>query len=136
MKKKIGIIILTIICLLILLGIALIFFKENENNIDKTEKIIVEELFVEYLKQEITNNEDIDEIIKIINNRTPMSEDETVPYGGLPHYRLKLLDRKDEVILTVDFYDYSNDDEYYGYISIDDTGYNIDVKALLEIIND
>ena len=36
MKKKIGIIILTIICLLILLGIALIFFKENENNIDKT----------------------------------------------------------------------------------------------------
>ena len=51
MKKKIGIIILTIICLLILLGIALIFFKENENNIDKTEKIIVEELFGEYLKQ-------------------------------------------------------------------------------------
>ena len=43
--------------------------------------------------------------------------------------------QKDEIILTVNFFDYSNEDEYYGYISIDDTGYNIDIKALLEIIN-
>ena len=64
-----------------------------------------------------------------------MNEDETVPYNLFPRYRLKMLDKKDEIILTVNFFDYSNDDEYYGYISIDDTGYNIDIKALLEIIN-
>ena len=134
MKKKMGIIILTIICLLIIIGIALIFFDGTENNIDKTEKIIVQEIFGEYETKEITNNEDIEKIIKIINNRTQMSEDETVPYGGFPRYRLKLLDRKDEIILSIDFYVYSND-EYNGYISIDDNGYNIDVKALLEILN-
>ena len=134
-KKKIEIILLSIICLLIVTGIALILFDVKENDIDKTEKIIVEELFGEYDTKEITNNEDIDKIIKIINNRTPMNEDETVPYNLFPRYRLKMLDKKDEIILTVNFFDYSNDDEYYGYISIDDTGYNIDIKALLEIIN-
>lgn len=134
MKKKMGIIILTIICLLIIIGIALIFFDGTENNIDKTKKIIVQEIFGEYETKEITNNEDIEKIIKIINNRTPMSEDEVIQYGGFPRYRLKLLDRKDEIVLSIDFYVYSND-EYNGYISIDDNGYNIDVKALLEILN-
>ena len=134
-KKKIEIILLSIICLLIVTGIALIFFDVKENDIDKTEKIIVEELFGEYDTKEITNKEDIDKIIKIINNRTPMNEDETVPYNLFTRYRLKMLDKKDEIILTVNFFDYSNEDEYYGYISIDDTGYNIDIKALLEIIN-
>lgn len=131
MKKKIGIIILTIICLLVIAGIALIFFKGTENDIDKT---IVQEIFGEYETKEITNNEDIEKIIKIINNRTPMSEDEVIQYGGFPRYRLKLLERKDEIILSIDFYVYSNN-EYDGYISIDDNGYNIDVKALLEILN-
>lgn len=134
MKKKIGIIILTIICLLVIAGIALIFFKGTENDIDKTKKIIVQEIFGEYETKEITNNEDIEKIIKIINNRTPMSEDEVIQYGGFPRYRLKLLERKDEIILSIDFYVYSNN-EYDGYISIDDNGYNIDVKALLEILN-
>lgn len=134
MKKKIGIIILTIICLLVIAGIALIFFKGTENDIDKTKKIIVQEIFGEYETKEILDKEEIEEIIKIIKNRTPMSEDEIVPYGGFPRYRLNLLDRKDEIILSIDFYVYS-DNEYDGYISIDDNGYNIDVKALLEILN-
>lgn len=134
-KKKIGIILLSIICLLIITGVALIFFDGKENSIDKTEKIIVEELFGEYDTKETTNAEYIDKIIKIINNRTPMNEDETVSYNLFPRYRLKMLDKKDEIILTINFYDYNNEDEYYGYISIDDTSYNIDIKALLEIIN-
>lgn len=133
-KKKIGIIILIIICLLVIVGIVLILFKGTANDIDKTKKIIVQEIFGEYETKEITNNEDIEKIIKIINNRTPMSEDEVVPYGGFPRYRLELLDRKDEIILSIDFYVYSNNEDD-GYISIDDNGYNIDVKALLEIIN-
>ena len=61
-KKKIEIILLSIICLLIVTGIALIFFDVKENDIDKTEKIIVEELFGEYDTKEITNKEDIDKI--------------------------------------------------------------------------
>lgn len=134
MKKEMGIIILTIICLLVIVGIALIFFKGTENDIDKTKKIIVQEIFGEYETKEIMDKEEIEEIIKIIKNRTPMSEDEIVPYGGFLRYRLNLLDRKDEIILSIDFYVYS-DNEYDGYISIDDNGYNIDVKALLEILN-
>lgn len=134
-KKKIEIILLSIICLLIITGVALIFFDGKENSIGKTEKIIVEELFGEYDTKETTNAEYIDKIIKIINNRTPMNEDETVSYNLFPRYRLKMLDKKDEIILTINFYDYNNEDEYYGYISIDDTSYNIDIKALLEIIN-
>lgn len=134
-KKKMSLILLSIVCLLIITGVALIFFDVKENSIDKTKKIIVEELFGEYDTKEITNAEYIDKIIKIINNRTPMNEDETVPYNLFPRYRLKMLDKKDESILTINFYDYSNEGEYYGYISIDDTSYNIDIKALLEIIN-
>ena len=85
MKKEIGIIILTIICLLVIAGIALIFFKGTENDIDKTKKIIVQEIFGEYETKEITNNEDIEKIIKIINNRTPMSEDEVIQYVVVFH---------------------------------------------------
>ncbi len=139
--KKGKIIIFVSICVLVLAVFLVGFFLKNREKdlskeLTKTKTVAIAKIFGEDQVEEkkITDSSDIDELIKIIQKRTEMPEDEDITYRGLPNYRLKFLDKKEAVIAEVNFFNLSDES---SWISIkDDKYYKIDHEALLEILND
>ena len=132
MKKRVAIL---FICILFG-GIALFFFVTKKNDeLNNTSTIIVKKIEDDgnINEKKITNKNDIDKIIDIIDSREEMSPEEKVPYRKMPHYKLMFLDKSDSEIIDISFFYYSDD---LNWIVIDDeTYYTIDFKTLLEIID-
>lgn len=136
MKKNI------IIAFCILIPLIALFYiiqnKDNENILDrlsKTEVIIVNKLASNVFPQEkkIFNMNEVNDVINIIQSAKEMPEDQNVPYALIPHYKLKMMDKKEVLITTINLFSYDN----FSYISFDDDDlyYIIDDDLLLEIID-
>lgn len=138
--KKSKIIILASVGFILLVAFLVAFYihnieKDLSEKLTKTKTVVVAKLFDsdDVSEKKITDSSDIDELVKIIQDRKEMPEDEDINYRGLPNYRLKFLDKKDSVIAEVNFY-YSGE---LSWISIkEDEYYKIDSKGLLEILNE
>lgn len=141
MKKIFRILLLFIIILLIVLLI--LYLKCNTNlssQLSKTKSIII----IKYIwdekqnnfqnEKKITNSNDIEKIIKIIDNKTKMLDEENIPYGVLPQYRLKMLDENNSVIIEIDLFLYKYDISWISFKN-NDTKYIIDTESLMKIID-
>lgn len=135
-KKKI---IITIYILILLF--ALLFSIINKDNrsilerISETKVIIVNKLGDESFPQDkkISNMDEVNDVIKIIQNAQKMSEDQIINYRGIPHYKLKMEDKKNSLITTINLF--CNDNLSYISFENDDTNYIVDANLLLEIID-
>lgn len=133
MKKKRIIIGITISIILIFI-IALFIYKNNtniDNKMSKTKSITIVKLST-MDKKEITDSNEINNILNIIKERTTLSEDTIITYNSIADYKLKLLDKKGNIIIEIGF-TYSTKD--YNYITLDDIHYNIDGEKLYNIIS-
>ena len=139
MKKNKIIFLICILFILIILFFIIFCALEKDDSIKltKTNSIIVQK-FIEvdgnFEEKKITNSDEIGKIVKIIENRTKMLEEETVPYKKIPHYRLILLDKNNSVIEKINFFYYSDDLSWISFYD-DDSYYVIDSNSLLEILN-
>lgn len=141
--KKNKIIFLICILLILVILIFILFHtlntlkKDNSIKITETNSIVVQKLAEEgdnLDEKKITNSSDINEIIKIIENKEKMPEDEIIPYRKLPHYRLKLLDKNDSIITEINFFYYSSDSSWISFDN-DELNYLIDADSLLKILD-
>lgn len=139
MKKKI----IITICIFIPLFTLLFIIKNNDNRniferISETKVIIVNKLGDDSFPKEkkISNTNDVNDVIKIIQNVQKMPEDQTVTYRGIPHYKLKMIDKKNSLITTINLFSYNN----LNYISFEDDDINYTINneyanLLLKIID-
>jgi len=131
MKKKI---LIGITISIILIFIIAIFIYKNANIdsiMSKTKSITVIKLS-NMDKKEITDSNEINSILNIIKSRTPLDKDTLITYNGVPDYKLKLLDKKGNIIIEIGFNYYSED---FGYITLDEEDYSIDSTQLYNIVS-
>lgn len=138
MKKKIIIVLCILISLIVLFLV--IQNKDNENvlnQLSKTKVIVVNKLIGDgsLHEKEISNIDEVDEVIKILQNAKAMADDENIPYRGVPHYKLKMIDKNDAVIAEINVFSYSKDLSYISFDN-DESYFKIDALTLLEIIDD
>lgn len=140
MKKKIFILSGTILALILLAIIILLVIKsykgiDIKNELSKTETIIVDKLPInENNEKKITASNEINKIVKIIQNTSKMGKDTTIPYKDLPNYKLKFYKRNDKLITTISFY-YYHDDLSWITFNDEDTNYLIDGNALKKLLD-
>lgn len=136
-NKKIFLICILFILVILFFIIFCALKKDDSAKLTAVDSIVVQK-FVEvdgnFEEKKITNNEEIDKIVNIIENRTKMLEEEIVPYKKIPHYRLILLDKNNLVIEKINFFYYSNDSSWISFYD-DDSSYIIDSNSLLKILN-
>ena len=131
LKNKKIILIIIVIILLAILGFILFAkgTKDFDSKLAKTKSVVVS-VMASGVEKNITDSKEIKEIVKIIQDRKPMT-DENIPYRDVPHYKLKMLDRKKSEIVKIDFFYY---DEDTNYVRFNDEFYKIDADSLLKII--
>ncbi len=141
MNKKTLAILLIIV---ILVALFIIYHQYNTNitnpfpiNLSKTKVIIVNNLRVENPSKEkrITKKSEVEEIIQIIKNAQEMPEDYKVNYGVIPHYKLKMIDKKDNQITGINIYAYSGDEIYFALEEEENKYYILEDNLLLEKID-
>lgn len=139
-KNKIILVTCTIILVIFILFILFILLHTEKNNISnkltKANNIIAIKFLDDGSVEEkkITNNNDINELIKIIQNRKKISNDEDILYRKIPHYKLKLLDKHDNLIIEINIFNYSIESSWISFDN-EDSYYKIDVSALLKILD-
>ena len=126
LKNKKIILIIIVIILLAILGFILFAkgTKDFDSKLAKTKSVVVS-VMASGVEKNITDSKEIKEIVKIIQDRKPMT-DENIPYRDVPHYKLKISE-----IVKIDFFYY---DEDTNYVRFNDEFYKIDADSLLKII--
>lgn len=138
MKKSQIILVLCFVVIILAIIILAIFLPHNqEKDITDTKTIIITKISYDANTDseeiKITDEDKINEIIKIIQAKTEMPEGTTIPYGH-PHYKIELLDKKDNLITEISLYYYSSDSTWITFKG-EDTNYIIDSDALLKLLN-
>lgn len=126
-------------CAIIILSIFLflIITKDDKNILDqisKTKIIVVNKYTGDnFIKiKEISNENEVDEIVNLFQDIQAMSPNESIPYGIIPNYKLELLDKKGSIITEINFFVYEN----ISWISFENekTSYTINDEELLKMI--
>lgn len=125
-------------CIFILLIVLLLFIlyieKDNSDNLSRT-RTIISKKYSALESKKITNSNEIDQIIKIINNRKDMPKDTIVLCENASHFIIKMRDKYDKTITSIDFYYYSNNLSWIVFNNEDINKYIIDAESLLKIID-
>lgn len=137
MKRSKLIFLIGIFLVIILTFVMLFSYKENiSRKLSRTDSIIVTKLSSEddFEEKQITDSNNIKKIIEIIDNREKISNNATIPYREIPHYKLKFMDNNDSIIYEINFFYYSADSSWISF-SEDNSYYIIDSDSLLKILN-
>ncbi|MFR5856811.1 MAG: hypothetical protein ACLUFU_03260 [Bacilli bacterium] len=139
MKGKNIKLIYILLLFLIIFGIAWIIKEHNLtifDKIDKTDKVFVRNNFDSEKNLLIVDLNKIEEIVRIIKNRTEISGDDVIYYSR-PMYTMTIYNNN-KIITKIDIYVFF-DEEYncdFGWIIFEDTNqyYYVDICSLLKIV--